>query len=357
MKLILAAGVIALLGTLLGMKYFIAFLQRRQYGQFVRDDGPQTHTAKMGTPTMGGVVILSAGVLAYLLAHLLTWEPVTYSGLLLLGLLLACGALGFIDDWTKISHKRSLGLTSRGKLIGQLAIGVAFGVASLLVPDGYGVTPASTAISFTRDIEWLRMPVVIAVVWMTLLIIASSNAVNLTDGVDGLATGSLTMVFAAYTLINIWQRNQWCRPGSTAGPLCYNVRDPWDLAVVAAALAAACFGFLWWNAKPAKIFMGDTGSLALGGAVGGLAILTRTELLLIVLGLLFVVEAASVMIQVGYFRATGGKRVFKMAPLHHHFELLGWDEVTVVIRFWIICGTAVVAGLSIFYAQWVLGIG
>lgn len=207
-------------------------------------------------------------------------------------------------------------------------------------------------ISFTGDITWLRMPVVVAVVWMTFLIIAASNAVNLTDGLDGLATGSLAMVFGAYTLISIWQRNQWCQ-GAGMGESCYQVRDPWDIAVIAAALAAGCFGFLWWNAKPAKIFLGDTGSLAMGAAVGGLAILTRTELLLVVLGLLFVIETVSVMIQVSYFKLTKGKRVFKMTPLHHHFELLGWDEVTVVIRFWIICGTAAVTALSLFYAQWI----
>lgn len=355
MILIITAGVVALLGTLIGTRIFIGFLVRRGYGQFVRDDGPKTHGSKRGTPTMGGAVIVGSALLAYALAHLVNWELPSYSGLLLLGLLVACGALGFIDDWTKIRRQRSLGLTSRGKLIGQLLIGLVFGVAALSFPNAYGDTPASRAISFTRDIDWLRLPLVAAVVWMTLLIIASSNAVNLTDGVDGLATGALTMVFGAYVLISIWQRNQWCRPGSTASPMCYQVRDPWDLAVVATALAAACFGFLWWNAKPAKIFMGDTGSLALGGAVGGLAILTRTELLLLILGLLFVVEAASVMIQVGYFKLSHGKRVFKMAPLHHHFELMGWDEVTVVIRFWIICGTAVVAGMSVFYAQWVLG--
>ncbi|NLA28282.1 MAG: phospho-N-acetylmuramoyl-pentapeptide-transferase [Propionibacterium sp.] len=355
MKLIIAAGVIALIGTLVGTRVFIGFLVRRGYGQFVRDDGPATHTAKRGTPTMGGVVIILSVVIAYTLAHLANQERPSYSGLLLIGLLVACGLLGFIDDWTKISHKRSLGLTSRGKLIGQIVIGVGFGAAALVGPNAYGDTPASTAISFTRDIEWLRLPLVVAIVWITFMVTAASNAVNLTDGVDGLATGALTMVFGAYTLINIWQRNQWCRPGSTSGPMCYQVRDPWDLAVISAALAAACFGFLWWNAKPAKIFMGDTGSLALGGAVGGLAILTRTELLLIILGLLFVVEAASVAIQVSYFKLTHGKRVFKMAPLHHHFELLGWDEVTVVIRFWIICGVSVVTGLSLFYAQWILG--
>lgn len=355
MKLIIAAVVFSLVGTLIGTRVFIGFLVRRGYGQFVRDDGPKTHGSKRGTPTMGGAVIVGASVLAYLLAHLILWDKPSYSGLLLIGLLVACGALGFVDDWTKISNKRSLGLTSRGKLVGQLLIGVSFGVAALSFPNAYGETPASQAISFTRDIDWLRLPLVAAVIWMTMLIIASSNAVNLTDGVDGLATGALTMVFGAYTLISIWQRNQWCRPGSTSGPMCYPVRDPWDLAVIAGALGAACFGFLWWNAKPAKIFMGDTGSLALGGAVGGLAIMTRTEILLIILGLLFVIETASVMIQVVFFKLTHGKRVFKMAPLHHHFELIGWDEVTVVIRFWIICGCAVVSGLSVFYAQWVLG--
>ncbi|WP_341729948.1 phospho-N-acetylmuramoyl-pentapeptide-transferase [Brooklawnia sp.] len=354
MKLIIAAGVIALIGTLVGTRVFIGFLVRKGYGQFVRDDGPATHTAKRGTPTMGGVAIILSVVLAYAIAHLLNWDAPSYSGLLLLGLLVACGLLGFIDDWTKISHKRSLGLTSRGKLIGQLAIGVGFGVLSLMRPDGSGETPASTQISFIHDIGWLRLPLVVAIVWITFLIIATSNAVNLTDGVDGLATGALTMVFGAYTLISLFQSRQWCS-GPTDSAVCYQVRDPWDIQVIAAALAAACFGFLWWNAKPAKIFMGDTGSLALGGAVGGLAIMTRTELLLVILGLLFVIETLSVAIQVSYFKLTHGKRVFKMAPLHHHFELLGWDEVTVVIRFWIICGVSVVSGLSLFYAQWILG--
>jgi len=161
------------------------------------------------------------------------------------------------------------------------------------------------------------------------------------------------MVFAAFTLINIWQRNQWCGLESTRGPICYDVRNPWDLAIISAALAAACFGFLWWNAKPANIFLGDTGSLALGAAMAGLAVMTRTELLLVVLGALFVIETVSVVMQVSYFKATKGKRIFKMTPLHHHFELLGWDEVTVVIRFWIICGVTIAAGVGLFYGEWV----
>ena len=187
------------------------------------------------------------------------------------------------------------------------------------------------------------------------LISAWSNAVNLTDGLDGLAAGSATLVFAAYTVVNIWQFNQWCARASTAGPRCYEVRDPHDLAVVAIAFAGACFGFLWWNAKPAKIFMGDTGSMAIGAALAGLSMMTRTELLLVILGLLFVIEVGSVALQVSYFKATKGKRIFKMSPIHHHFELLGWDEVTVVIRFWIIGGLCVALGIGIFYAEWVVG--
>jgi phospho-N-acetylmuramoyl-pentapeptide-transferase len=185
------------------------------------------------------------------------------------------------------------------------------------------------------------------------MISGASNAVNLTDGLDGLATGTSTMVFGAYTLVNIWQNNQWC--ALTQGNKCYDVRDPLDLAAIAAALTGACFGFLWWNASPAKIFMGDTGSLSLGGALAGLAILTRTEFLLAILGGLFVIITMSVILQVGYFKISGGKRIFRMAPLQHHFELKGWAEITIVIRFWIITGICVAAGLGIFYAEWVAG--
>ncbi len=356
MTLIVTAGVIALLSVLVGTRVFIKFLVKRGYGQFIRDDGPTTHKTKRGTPTMGGAVIVLSVALAYLLSHLIFWQPFTVSGALMMFLLVATAILGFIDDWTKITKQRSLGLSSRGKLIGQTLIGVIFGYLALQFPNSHGATAASTAISFTRDIEWLKLPLVLAVVWITLLILASSNAVNLTDGLDGLATGALTMVFGAFALINIWQRNQRC-DGSVMDKVgCYPARDPWDLAIISVALAAGCFGFLWWNAKPAKIFMGDTGSLSLGAAMGGLAVMTRTELLLLLLGALFVIETASVIIQVSYFKLTKGKRVFKMTPLHHHFELVGWDEATVVIRFWIICGVAVGLALSLFYGGWILGV-
>ena len=183
-----------------------------------------------------------------------------------------------------------------------------------------------------------------------MLVSSTSNGVNLTDGLDGLATGASTMLFAAFVIITFWQGRNDCI--SKLAPGCYPVRDPFDLAIVAAAFAGACAGFLWWNAAPARIFMGDTGSLALGGALAGMAIITRTELLLAVLGGLFVVITMSSIIQIGYFKMTQ-RRVFKMAPLQHHFELKGWAEVTIVIRFWILAGLAVALGLGVFYAEWI----
>ena len=302
---------------------------------------------------MGGVVIILATVLGYFGALLITGTVPSASALLLLFLFVGMGLVGFLDDYIKISKQRSLGLRSKAKMIGQTVVAVVFGALALSpwLEDEDGVTPASNHISFLRDIGWLALPMVLAVVLIWFIVVATSNGVNLTDGLDGLATGACTMVFAAYMIVNIWQSNQSCTVEQT--PLCYDVRDPLDLAIVAAALTGACFGFLWWNASPAAIFMGDTGSLSLGGALAGLAILTRTELLLIILGGLFLVETLSVMLQVGYFKATMGKRIFRMAPLHHHFEMLGWEQVTVVIRFWIITGLCVAGGLGIFYAEWV----
>lgn len=352
---ILLAGGLSLIFSMVGTPRLIKFLTRRQYGQFIREDGPTSHHVKRGTPTMGGLVIVGAAVLAYFLTHLIRWQPPTLSAILVLGLMMAMGFLGFLDDWSKISHERSLGLTPRGKLIGQFAIGALFAYLALNFPNERGLTPASPAISFLRDIPVLTLPLILAVGWILLLIMSWSNAVNLTDGLDGLAAGSATLVFIAYTIVNYWQFNQWCARTSTAGPRCYEVRDPLDLAVVAMAMLAACVGFLWWNAKPAKIFMGDTGSMAIGAALAGLSVMSRTELLLVILGFLFVMEVGSVALQVSYFKATGGKRIFKMSPIHHHFELKGWDEVTVVIRFWIICGIFVAAGMGLFYAEWQVG--
>ncbi|MFT3877274.1 MAG: phospho-N-acetylmuramoyl-pentapeptide-transferase [Propioniciclava sp.] len=355
MRLILLAGALGLLGALVGTRLAIGVLVRKGYGQYVRDDGPKEHLKKAGTPTMGGIAIIGAVLVAYFVSHLVLWTPPTASGLLLLGLFTGLGIVGFLDDWIKISRARSLGLNSRAKLIGQAAVAIGFAYACLQFPDSRGNTPGSQMVSFLRDIQWLHLGPWLAMVWIIFIIAAFSNGVNLSDGLDGLASGLSTMVFAAFALVNFWQYSQWCSRLSTSGPQCYEVRDPLDLAAVSLALAGACFGFLWWNASPAKIFMGDSGSLALGGAVAGLAVLTRTELLAAILGGMFVLITLSVILQVSYFKLTGGKRLFKMAPLHHHFEMKGWAEQTVVIRFWIICGIFIAAGLGLFYAEWLAG--
>ena len=232
----------------------------------------------------------------------------------------------------------------------MLAAG-GFAYTGLQFPDKDGLTPISTSLSTVRDTS-IKLAVVVVIIWVILMVLGTSNGVNLTDGLDGLATGAAVMVFTAFILIGVWEFGQSCAVSPSLK--CYNVRDPLDLAVLAAAFAGACGGFLWWNASPAKIFMGDVGSLALGGALAGIAITLRTQLLLVVLGFLFVLITASVIIQVAYFKISGGKRVFKMAPLQHHFELMGWGEVTIVIRFWIIASLGVAAGLGLFYAQWVV---
>lgn len=360
---VLLAACIALVLTLVGTPLFIRVLVKRGYGQFVRDDGPASHATKRGTPTMGGVVILLSAVVAYFLAHLFTSSSPTPSGLLVLWLAVGLGVVGLLDDYIKVSKQRSLGLRPAGKLIGQGFVGVSFAVLALLFPNEYGRTPASPKISFLRDIDALDLAfwgtavgMVLFVVWANLIITAASNAVNLTDGLDGLASGAAAVVFAGYVIITSWQSIQNCDLMTTARAGCYIVRDPRDLAIVAAAMGAACIGFLWWNASPAKIFMGDTGSLGIGGAIGGLAMMSRTELLLVVLGGLFVIITLSVIIQVTSFKLTG-KRVFRMAPLQHHFELKGWGEVTIVIRFWIVALIGVVIAVALFYAEWVSYLG
>lgn len=366
---ILLAGATAMVIALLGTPFLIRFLVRRSYGQFIRDDLTQHHH-KRGKPTMGGAVIIAAAVIGYFASRPMlalldatgvvdaSPVPLTLSALLVVFLLVGLGVVGFFDDFTKISKERSLGLTSRQKLIAQTLITVVFALLALLVTDDQGRAPASTAISFIRDTSidlafaGPVLGVVLFLLWSNLLITGASNGVNITDGLDGLATGAAVMVFGAYCLISYWQFSQNCEvsPGAT----CYEVRDSLDLAIIACAIAGACFGFLWWNASPAQIIMGDTGSLSLGAALAGMAILTHTQLLLPILGALFVVITMSVIIQVASFKLTG-RRVFRMAPLHHHFELAGWAEVTIVMRFWIIAALGVAVGCAVFYGEWAAG--
>ena len=350
MKTILVAGGLSLLLALFGTPLAIRVFSRRGYGQLIREEGPAGHATKRGTPTMGGTVIVVASLAGYFAGNVATGQVPSISGLLVMMLMTGLGVVGFIDDFIKIYKQRSLGLRSSAKLAGQAVVGAV--IAELVVlprfADGFDITPADAHLSFLRDFG-PALGLAPFVLWIVILIAGTSNAVNLTDGLDGLATGSACLVLAAYVLIGNWQLRNDCT--AFLAPRCYPVRDPLDLAVVAAAVLGACFGFLWWNAPPARIFMGDTGSLALGGVLAGLAVCTKTQLLLAILGGLYVVIALSVIIQVGSFKLTG-RRVFRMAPLQHHFELLGWAETTIVIRFWLICGLFVALGLGIFYVEW-----
>ena len=347
MKTILLSAAISLVVALLGTRPTISVLRKRKLGQQIRTDGPQAHLGKSGTPTMGGIVIIIASLIGYLLGHWLTNDPMTPSGLLVLFLMTGLGLVGFVDDFIKLFMRRSLGLRSGAKLFGQAAVGAIFAILALHFPDGYDLTPASAHLSFLTDFG-VSIGSLLFVIWVIVMVTGTSNGVNLTDGLDGLASGAAILVLAAYVIIGNWQYRNDCTVALAQN--CYNVRDPLDAAVVAAAVMGACFGFLWWNASPAKIFMGDTGSLALGGLLAGIAIVTRTELLLIVLGGLYVMEVVSVIVQVLAFRFFR-RRVFNMAPVHHHFEIAGWNENTVIVRFWIIAGLAVAFGLGVFYAE------
>ncbi|TFV53957.1 phospho-N-acetylmuramoyl-pentapeptide-transferase [Geodermatophilus sp. DF01-2] len=353
MRSVLIAAAFGLVISILATPVAVHLFRRKGFGQEIRDDGPESHLSKKGTPTMGGTVIVGATVGGYLISHLfLVNQPgrgVTASGLLVLFLMVGLGTVGFLDDYLKIRYRRSLGLNKTAKLVGQLVVGVAFALLATRFPDESGITPASEFVSYVRDIGPLFLGSIGFVVLAYLFIAGFSNAVNLTDGLDGLAAGCSAMVCGAYTIISFWQFTHDCTTEPIVG--CYTVRDPLDVTLVAAAGLGACLGFLWWNTSPARIFMGDTGSLALGGLLAGLAIVTRTELLLVVLGGLFVAITLSVVIQVAFFRATR-RRVFRMAPLHHHFELAGWTEVTVIVRFWLVTGMSVAFGLGLFYADW-----
>jgi phospho-N-acetylmuramoyl-pentapeptide-transferase len=332
---LLTAGGVALVVSMLGTPLLITWLRSRGIGQHVRDDGPPGHVvSKAGTPTMGGMAIVVAAVIGYLVAH--TIGTFTDRGLLAMGAICLAGAVGFADDWIKVTRHRSLGLNKRAKFAGELVIAVAFAVicvANLHV---------DTHLSFTRvnslDID---MGVVGWCVFAVLVILATTNAVNFTDGLDGLAAGSSGFAFVALTIIGFVQFKHFNIYGNPAAL---------DEAVVAASLVGACVGFLWWNAAPARIFMGDTGSLAIGAGIAVLALLENVDLLLPIIGGLFVVETLSVIFQIASFRLLN-HRVFRMAPIHHHFELLGWPETTVIVRFWILSAAFTALAIGAFYAD------
>lgn len=355
---LLIAGGFSLLYSLLLTPLFVKGFRKLHWGQFIREDGPQSHYAKRGTPTMGGLIFISGAVIAYFLGKLVMGERPTASALLVILMAVGAGAVGFIDDFMKTRKQQSLGLGGWAKITGQVLVAIVFAILALRFPNDAGLTPASTHLSLFRDLpfDFGTLGVIglgLFVLWVILIVVATSNSVNITDGLDGLAGGASIFVFGAYVVIGFWQASQSCvaNPGEAG---CYMVRDPMDLAVVAAALVGGLAGFLWWNTSPAQVYMGDTGSLGLGGAIAAFAILSQTELLLILLGGLFIIESGSVIVQRAYFKVTKGKRIFLMSPIHHHFELKGWAEVTVVVRFWIIAGLFVVTAVGAFYGEWLL---
>jgi phospho-N-acetylmuramoyl-pentapeptide-transferase len=353
MRLVLIAAGVSLLASLILTPLLAKWLRQHGLAQAIRQSSHDVqypdHEAKVGTPSMGGAAFLVALVLGYSIAHLITWRPPSYAALLAFLLTFALGSVGLADDYLKIFKQRSTGIRARTKMIGQATAAIPFAWLSIQTFSAGDIPPASQAISFIRDTNWV-LPTALFFVWIWFLVTATTNSVNLTDGLDGLATGASVFTFGAYTIISLWQYGQSCAFGQT--PTCYTVSDPFDLAVFSAAFAASLFGFLWYNTSPARIFMGDTGSLAIGGGIAALAVMTRTELLLPLTAALFVITSLSVILQVGSFRLTG-KRIFRMAPLHHHFELLGWQEITIVVRFWMIHGIGVALAVALFYAEWV----
>ncbi|MGH2596991.1 MAG: phospho-N-acetylmuramoyl-pentapeptide-transferase [Actinomycetota bacterium] len=346
MKSILVAAAFALAVTLLGTPVAIRAFRVWGWGQRIREDGPHTHLVKMGTPTMGGIVIL-IGLVGGFLASRVTFPHFTPAGLALLFAAAGFGVVGFFDDFLKVRRDRSLGLSKSQKFLGTAIVSILF---AIVVVHFSPETGTSTELSFIRT-TGLHLGVLFYV-WAFVILTSSSHSVNLTDGLDGLASGSSILVLSAFMFIAFWQFRHTCQ--LLPGPACYAI-DPdaaLDTAIVAAAMMGAVTGFLWWNAAPARIFMGDTGALALGGLFGALAITTNTQMLLIILGGLFVVETMSVILQVISFRGFG-RRIFRMSPIHNHFELAGWPEFTVVVRFWIIAGLCVAVGIGLFYVDFI----
>ncbi len=333
---LLLASAVGFVVSLVGTPVLIRWLRSRGIGQPIRENGPQGHFTKTGTPTMGGIIIVGGGVLGYLAAHLQDGAIFTWAGMLTILAIAGAGFVGLLDDWIKVTRARNLGLTKRTKFAGLLVVAGLFAVLAIRQAD------ISTELSFTRiGTTGFDLGPVLWTVWAILLILGTTNAVNLTDGLDGLAAGSSTFSFSAFVVIAFWAFRH---------PEVYNYPQPLDLALVAGAMMGACAGFLWWNAAPARIFMGDTGSLAIGAGLAALALTTNTQLLLPIIGGLFVVETLSVIAQVGAFRLFH-RRVFRMAPIHHHFELLGWPETTVIIRFWILAGMLTALAMGFYYAD------
>ena len=333
---LLIATAVGLIVSWVGTRFLIGWLMRRSMTQPIQEDGVASHhETKTGTPTLGGVAMVGGIIAAYVISDFYN-GIYTRSGLIVMFAIVGSAAIGFLDDWIKIGRERNLGLSARAKMAGQITVASIFAVLMVTLTDVH------TELSFTRfDSIGIDLGPVGWSIWAVFLMVATTNGVNLTDGLDGLAAGSSIFGFATFTAMAFWM---------FGNPDIYDVDHALDLAVVAAGVVGALAGFLWWNAAPAQIIMGDTGALALGAGLSTLALATNTQLLLPIVGALFVAETASVIIQVGVFKRTK-KRVFRMAPIHHHFELSGWPETRVVIRFWLLAGFSAALALGIFYAD------
>jgi phospho-N-acetylmuramoyl-pentapeptide-transferase len=338
---VLIAGAVAMLVSLAATRGLISFFVRLGKGQPIlgaEDHGPVHQMGKQGTPTMGGIAILLAAAVGWLAAHLRGGLPFSDQAAIIWLTVFVLAAIGFIDDYLKVKRQHNRGIFWKKK--GW----ITFGITVLLLWLLASTTGVAETISFTRAMSpgW-TIPGPFFVLWTALMVWSTTNAVNVTDGLDGLAAGSALFGFLAFTIIAYW---------AFRNPKIYDIVNPLDLAVLSAAFAGACGGFLWWNAAPAKIFMGDVGALGIGAALGMLAVTTNTHLMLPIICGINVLEAGSVAVQMGVFKASGRKkRLLKMSPIHHHFELSGWPETTVIIRFWIISGLCVATAVAIFIAD------
>jgi phospho-N-acetylmuramoyl-pentapeptide-transferase len=335
---LLMAGAVSILVSLVGTPLLIRWLQANGIGQPILEELAHAHVVKTGTPTMGGLTIVLGALAGYLAGHA-SGQIFTWGGMATIGLMLGAGATGLCDDWIKVRNERNLGLSKRAKSLGLVLASGGFCIVAVRYAH------VRTNLSFTRwdNFDVHAMPTWVWVVWAFVIIYAVTNGVNFADGLDGLAAGSSTFALSAVAIIGFWQFRHFD---------VYRVPQALDLALVAIALAGGCVGFLWWNAPPAKIFMGDTGALGIGGGIAALSLLMNVHLLLPIIGGLFVLEWMSNLIQIFSFRVFH-KRVFKMAPLHHHFELIGWPETTVIVRFWILAGLCTAMALGVFYADFI----
>jgi phospho-N-acetylmuramoyl-pentapeptide-transferase len=346
MTALFIAGAMSFVICLIGTRVTITVFRNIGRGQPIlgkEDHGPE-HQHKAGTPTMGGIAIVGAAILAYLLAHLRRGVVFSDQVLIMIVGIVLLAAMGFTDDFVKVRRARNRGIFWKTK--GYLVLLVSAGIALWLST----ATGIKTTLSFTRfDYPGWEMPVWLWVIWATLIIFATTHAVNVTDGLDGLAGGSALFGFIAFTVIAFW---------GFRNPTVYQIVNPLDLAVLAVALAGACAAFLWWNAAPARIIMGDVGALGIGASMGLLALTTNTQLLLPIIAGLQVMEISSVALQMAVYRLSGRtRRLFRMSPIHHHFELIGWPETTVVVRFWLFSGICVASALALYYTDWLSAAG